>query len=74
MKVIVWSKDGCHYCESAKKLLKSKGVDFEERNISGGRWTKEDLLSAAPSARTVPQIFFGDVCVGGFEDLRKRLG
>jgi glutaredoxin len=74
MKVVVWSKDNCSYCESAKQLLKMKGVDYEERNISSDKWTKEDLLSAAPTARTVPQIFFGDVCVGGFEDLRKRLG
>lgn len=74
MNVVVWSKDNCPNCDSAKKLLKLKGVEFEERNLSSGKWTKEDLLDAAPSARSVPQIFFGEVHVGGFAELKERLG
>ena len=74
MQVIVWSKDNCQYCDMAKKLLNAKGVDFVERNLSTGTWTKEDLLAAAPSARSVPQIFFGDECIGGYHELKERLG
>jgi glutaredoxin 3 len=74
MKVIVWSKDACPQCEMAKSLLKQKGVDYEERNLSNGEWTKEDLLSVAPSARSVPQIFFGEECIGGYNNLRERIG
>lgn len=74
MTVVVWSKDNCPSCDSAKKLLKLKGVEFEERNLSSGKWSKEDLLEAAPSARSVPQIFFGEIHVGGFEELKERLG
>jgi len=74
MNVVVWSKDNCPQCDSAKKLLKLKGVEFEERNLSTGKWTKEDLLEAAPSARSVPQIFFGEMHVGGFVELKERLG
>lgn len=73
MQVVVWSKNDCSNCESAKRLLKLKGVDFEERNLSNGKWTKEDLLAAAPSARSVPQIFFGEIHVGGFNELKERL-
>lgn len=58
----------------AKGLLKMKGVDYEERNITGGSWTKEDLLQANPNARTLPQIFFDDQCIGGYKELSERIG
>lgn len=72
MKAIVWSKYQCPYCDQAKALLKSKGIVFEERKIGDG-WTKEDLLEAVPTARSVPQIFLGEELVGGFTELKKRL-
>jgi glutaredoxin len=36
-------------------------------------WTKEQLLEAVPTARTLPQIFLGEEHVGGFTELRKKL-
>jgi glutaredoxin len=72
MKAIVWSKDQCPYCDQAKNLLKMKGIEFEERNVSHN-WTREQLLEAVPNARTVPQIFLDEELVGGFTELRRRL-
>jgi glutaredoxin len=72
MKAIVWSKDQCPYCDQAKALLKSRNIEFEERNVSRD-WTREQLLEAVPNARTVPQIFLGEELVGGFTELRQRL-
>jgi glutaredoxin-related protein len=72
MKAIVWSKDQCPFCDQAKRLLESKGIEYEERNMSQD-WTKEQLLEAVPTARTVPQIFLDDELVGGFTELRKKL-
>ena len=72
MKAIVWSKDQCPYCDQAKALLKSRGIEFEERNVSQD-WTREQLLEAVPNARTVPQIFLDQELVGGFNELRQRL-
>ena len=69
---IVWSKDQCPYCDQAKALLKSRGIEFEERNVSQD-WTREQLLEAVPTARTVPQIFLDEELVGGFNELRTRL-
>ena len=73
MKAIVWSKDACPYCVQAKNLLQLKGIEFEERNITQGTWTREQLLESVPNARTLPQIFVDDVLVGGFTELRKLL-
>lgn len=74
MKAIVWSKDDCPYCVQAKNLLQLKGIQYEERNITQGTWTKEQLLESVPNARAVPQILIDDVLVGGFAELRKLLG
>jgi len=72
MKAIVWSKDMCPYCEQAKMLLRSRNIEFEERNINRG-YSREQLLEAVPGARTVPQIFLDGELVGGFTELRQRL-
>jgi len=72
MKAIVWSKDNCPFCEQAKGLLKMKGIEFEEKKIGHG-FTREDLLEAVPTARTVPQIFLDEELIGGFTELKKRL-
>ena len=72
MKAIVWSKYHCPYCDQAKALLSSKGIEFEEKKIGDG-YTKEELLEAVPNARTVPQIFLDGELVGGFTELKQKL-
>jgi len=49
-----------------------KGIEFEERNINKD-YTKEQLLEAVPTARTVPQIFLDGELIGGFTELRAHL-
>lgn len=73
MKAIIWSKDNCAFCVRAKQLLESKQIEYEERNIAEGKWTREQLLEAVPNARTVPQIFIDNKHVGGFTELREFL-
>jgi glutaredoxin 3 len=71
-KAVVWSKDSCPFCVQAKALLEARGIEYEERNVSKD-WTKEQLLEAVPTARTLPQIFLDDNYIGGFTDLRSHL-
>jgi glutaredoxin 3 len=72
-QTIVWSKEACPYCVQAKQLLTTNGIEYEERNISAGPWTKEQLLEAVPTARTLPQIFLNGDYVGGFTELKTKL-
>ena len=72
MKAVIWSKYHCSFCDQAKQLLKMKGIEFEERKIGDG-WTKEELLEAVPTARTVPQIFLDEEYVGGYTELKQKL-
>lgn len=68
MEVVVWSKYQCSYCDQAKALLTQKGIQFEERKIGDG-YTREELLEAVPTARTVPQIVISGKTIGGYADL-----
>ena len=70
MKAVVWSKYHCPFCDQAKALLTQKGIQFEEKKIGDG-YTKEELLEAIPTARTVPQIFIGEELIGVFTELKK---
>jgi glutaredoxin 3 len=72
MTAIVWGKENCPFCDQAKALLTQRGIAFEERKIGSG-YTREQLLEAVPTARTLPQIFLGEEHVGGFTELRKKL-
>ena len=65
---IVWSKNGCPFCDRAVQLLASKGIDHEVRTIGEG-WTKAQLLESVPTAQTVPQIFLEGELIGGFTEL-----
>ena len=71
-KAIVWSKDNCTFCDQAKALLEQRNIAYEEKKIGYG-YTREDLLEAVPTARTVPQIFVNNNHVGGFNELRKYI-
>jgi len=71
-KAIVWTKTVCPYCVNAKNLLDSKGIEYEERNLETGGWTKEQLLEAVPGARTVPQIFIDGKLIGGYDQLKQH--
>ena len=69
MGTVIWSKDNCPFCIKAKDMLKAKGIKFEERNLSNGEWTREQLLEAVPNARTVPQIWLYGKYIGGYDQL-----
>lgn len=66
--VVVYSKPFCPYCVAAKALLREKGVEFREVDVSRDDAERESLVQRT-GRRTVPQIFIGTRHVGGFDDL-----
>jgi glutaredoxin 3 len=68
-KVEIYTKIFCGYCTRAKRLLESKGVAYEEYDISLGGPKRAEMLQRAPGRMTVPQIFIDDRHVGGCDDL-----
>lgn len=71
--ITVYSKSHCPNCESAKRLLKSKGMDYTEINLDDeGR--RANFYAAYPGVRSMPQIFAGDLRLGGLAGLQAWLG
>ena len=68
-KVEMYTKFGCGYCVRAKNLLESKGIAFEEYDVTMGGPKKAEMLQRKPDARTVPQIFIDGKPIGGSDDL-----
>jgi glutaredoxin 3 len=66
--VVVYTRDFCNSCLRAKNLLRNKGVDFEEIDITEQDDVREQMI-ARSGHRTVPQIFIDGRFVGGADDL-----
>lgn len=67
--VEVYTKFACPFCVRAKQLLDQKGVEYTEYDVSMGGDKRDEMVSRAPGARTVPQIFINDKAIGGSDDL-----
>ncbi|MCB9062819.1 MAG: glutathione peroxidase [Halobacteriovoraceae bacterium] len=68
---VVYSRPGCPFCAKAKKLLKDKGIAFEEHVLNKDYTIK--TLVAISGKTSVPQIFANGTKVGGSDDLEKFL-
>lgn len=67
--VEIYTSPLCGFCHAAKRLLSSKGVEFSEIDVLANPDRKPEMIQRANGGRTVPQIFVGDIHVGGCDDL-----
>ncbi len=67
--VVIYTKSYCPYCKAAKALLTCKGLEFEEIEVADDPEALQEMITRSGGRRTVPQIFFGDVHIGGHSDL-----
>lgn len=68
--VVMYATGWCPYCERARQLLQRKRVEFTEIDIEKDPALREEMMQRS-GRRTVPQIFVGDVHVGGCDDLHE---
>ena len=68
--VIVYMGPMCGYCDAAKKLLTRNDIVYKEINIALEEDKMDEMLKKSNGRRTIPQIFFDEYHVGGFEELR----
>jgi glutaredoxin 3 len=66
--VTIYTTPGCPFCRRAKILLTSKGVAYDEIDVSAAK-AREAMMARAGGSYTVPQIFIGDTHVGGCDDI-----
>jgi len=67
-KVTVYSTLLCPYCFAARRLLKNKGIEFEEIRVDKHPEKRQEMIQRS-GRFTVPQIFIDDFHVGGYDDM-----
>jgi glutaredoxin 3 len=67
-KVELYTKNYCPFCQRAKELLRIKGVDFIEYDVTGDR-DKEAEMQQRAGRKTVPEIFIDNQLIGGCDEL-----
>jgi glutaredoxin 3 len=75
MNVVVYTKSGCVNCTTAKRLLDSKGIGYQEFDVQSPQHELAFalLITETPSARQLPQIFINNQRVGGLAGLQAAL-
>lgn len=67
--VEIYTKAFCPYCSRAIALLQARGVVYDEYDITMGGPKRAEMIARADGRTTVPQVFIGDVHIGGSDDL-----
>ncbi|HVE81485.1 MAG TPA: glutaredoxin 3 [Myxococcales bacterium] len=67
--VTIYTTQTCGFCIRAKQLLEERGIPFQEIDVSDDDEARARLVEKADGRRTVPQIFIGDLGIGGYTDL-----
>ena len=68
-EVTVYTTDPCSFCTRVKGLLKSRGVEFSEVNLSKDATGRLEL-SQRTGMMSFPQVLVGDRLLGGFAELQ----
>ena len=68
--IIIYTGPFCNYCEAAKRLLTRNNATFKEIDISKVEGAMDEMIKRANGKRTIPQIFFGDEHIGGYDEVR----
>ena len=68
--VTIYTGPLCNYCEAAKRLLTRNKVEYKEIDISKVDGAMDEMITKANGKRTIPQIFFDDQHIGGYDEAR----
>ena len=69
-KITMYTGPLCNYCEAAKRLLVRNNAPFNEIDISKVVGAADEMIKKANGKRTIPQIFFDDQHIGGYDEVR----
>ena len=68
--VTIYTGPMCNYCEAAKRLLTRNNVTYTEIDIAKVEGAMDEMIKRANGKRTIPQIFFDDQHIGGYDEVR----
>ncbi len=70
-KILMYSGPMCSFCEAAKRLLDRNNLKYSVIDISSGANIREEMTNKSNGRRTIPQIFFDEMHIGGYQELRQ---
>ena len=68
--VTIYTGPLCNFCDAAKRLLVRNNAEYKEINIATTDGAMDEMIKKANGRRTVPQIFFNEEHIGGYDDIR----
>ena len=68
--IIMYIGPMCNFCEAAKRLFSRNDLKYKEIDISSKDDLRDEMIKKANGKRTIPQIFFDDQHIGGYEEVR----
>lgn len=68
--ITIYTGPLCNFCDAAKRLLARNNAEYKEINIATTDGAMDEMIKKANGRRTVPQIFFGEQHIGGYDDIR----
>ena len=68
--ITIYTGPLCGFCDAAKKLLARNNAEYKEINVATIDGAMNEMITKANGKRTVPQIFFDDQHIGGYDDVR----
>ena len=68
--ITIYTGPLCNYCDAAKRLLARNNAPYKEINIAETNGAMDEMIRKANGKRTIPQIFFDDKHIGGYDEVR----
>ena len=69
--ILIYTGPSCNFCDAAKRLLERNKLEYTEIDISTKEGIRDEMTKKANGRRTIPQIFFNDEHIGGYQELRE---
>ena len=69
--ILIYTGPSCNFCDAAKRLLERNNLEFTDIDVSTKDGLRDEMTKKANGRRTIPQIFFNDEHVGGYQELRE---
>ena len=69
-KITIYTGPFCNYCDAAKRLLARNKASYNEIDISKVNGAMDEMINKANGKKTIPQIFFDDQHIGGYDEVR----
>ena len=69
--IIMYTGPLCNFCDAAKRLFSRNNLKYKEIDISSKEGLRDEMIKKANGRRTIPQIFFNEDHIGGYQELRE---